>query len=64
MMIDEGYSLVNEMIGNCLSIFDPQGNKIHTVSNLNQPRGVMLDPKTGILYVANDGTKTVLKYSV
>ena len=30
----EGYSLVNERDGNnCLSIFDPQGNKVHTVGN-------------------------------
>ena len=63
--IDEkGYSLVCEENGNCLSIFDPQGNKIHTVGNLNRPRGVALDPISGSVYVANCGTKTVLKYSV
>ena len=27
----EGYSLVSEYWGNCLSIYDPEGNKIHTV---------------------------------
>ena len=63
--IDEkGYSLVCEYSGNCLSIFDPQRNKIHTVGNLNGPRGVALDPISGSLYVANNGAKTVLKYSV
>ena len=31
---EEGYSIVSENNGNCLSIFDPQGNKIHTVGNL------------------------------
>ena len=25
----EGYSLVSEYWGNCLSIYDPEGNKIH-----------------------------------
>ncbi|KAL5497470.1 hypothetical protein EMCRGX_G013944 [Ephydatia muelleri] len=43
---EEGYSLVNEYSANCLSIFDCQGNKVHTVSNLNIPRGVILDPKS------------------
>ena len=61
---EEGYSFVNEMTGNCLSIFDPQGNKIHTAGKLNLPRGVMLDPKSGSLYVANCGANTLLKYSV
>eukprot|EP00731_Ephydatia_muelleri_P000327 Em0001g327a len=35
---EEGYSLVNDFRGGCLSIFDPQGNKIHTVGNLRCPR--------------------------
>ena len=61
---EEGYSLVCELSGNCLSIFDPQGNKIHTVGNLTNPWGVALDPISGSLYVANNGAKTVLKYSV
>ena len=60
MIDEEGYCYVNELTGNCLSIFDPQGNKIHTVGKLNGPRGVMLDPKSGSLYVANCGAKTVL----
>ena len=59
---EEGYSYVTECDGNRLSIFDPQGNKVHTVDNLSHPRGVMLDPKNGSLYVANNNT--VLKYSV
>ena len=49
LVINEGYSIVNEMTGNCLSIFDPQGEKIHTVGNLNQPRGVMLDILRGVV---------------
>ena len=40
------------------------GNKIHTVGSLNQPRGVILDPISGSLYVANCGANTVLKYAV
>ena len=51
---EEGYSLVTECSGNCLSIFDSQGHKIHTVGNLKGPYGVMLDSKRG----------SVLKYSV
>ena len=62
MIDEEGYSLVNEFSGNCLSIFDPQGNKVHTVGNLSKPRGVMLDPKSGSVYVANSGADTVLKF--
>ena len=50
---EEGYSLICEHRGNCLFIFDPEGNKIHTVGNLNAPCGVALDPKSGSLYVAN-----------
>ena len=62
-MIDqEAFSLVNEKDGNCLSIFDPQGNKVHTFGNLNCPRGIMLDPKSGSLYVTNSGANAVLKY--
>ena len=56
----EGFNLVNEK--DCLSIFDPQGKKIHTVGNLNCPRGIMLDPKSGSLYVTNSGANAVLKY--
>ena len=61
---EEGYSLVTECSGHCLSVFDSQGIKVHTVGNLNGPRGVMLDPKSGSVYVANTGANTVLKYSV
>ena len=32
----EGCSLINEWNGNCLSIFDPHKNKVHTVGNLNK----------------------------
>ena len=56
MAIDEeGYSLVCEYRGNCVSIFDPQGNKIHTVDNLSEPCGIALDPISGSLYVAASG---------
>ena len=61
---EEGYSLVSEMGSNCLSIFDPQGNKIHTFGNLKQPGGVILDSISGSLYVANCGANTVLKYAI
>ena len=60
---EEGYSLVTDVKCQCLSIFDPQGKEIHTVYKL-VPYGVVLDPKSGSLYVANNGAKTVLKYSV
>ena len=34
---DEGYSLVSEYDGHCLSIYHPEGNMIHTVGNLKNP---------------------------
>ena len=61
---EEGYSLVTEYHGHCVSILDSQGNKVHTVGNFNGPRDVMLDPKSGSVYVANTGANTVLKFSV
>ena len=61
---EEGYSLVTEYRGHCLSILDSQGHKVHTVVNLNSPYGVMLDPKSGSVYVANTVANTVLKYCV
>ena len=63
---EEGYSLVNDFRGGCLSIFDPQEKKIHTVGNLNDNNSdcVMLDPKSGSLYVANYDANIILKYSV
>eukprot|EP00731_Ephydatia_muelleri_P008029 Em0004g367a len=61
---DEGYSLVSEYGGHCLSIYDPEGNKIHTVRNLNNPYGTALDPRDGSVFIANCGANTVLKYSV
>ena len=42
---DEGYSLVSEYYCHCLSIYDPEGNNIHTVENLENPRGTALDPE-------------------
>ena len=58
-----GYSLVTEKTDNCLSIFDPQGSKIHTVENLNYPRCVVLDPMTESVYVLNGGHRSeVWKY--
>ena len=63
-IVEEGYSLVCEYSGYCLSIFDPRGNKVHTVGHLSRPYGAALDPISGTLYVANYGAKTVLKYFV
>ena len=59
---EEGYSLVNDFRGDCLSVFDSQGNKIHKVAYLKYPRGIILDPKSGSLYVATNGT--ILTFSV
>ena len=53
-----------ETSSNCLSIFHPQGNKIRTAGGYNQPRGIILDPISGSLYVANYGAITVLKYTM
>ena len=58
---DEGYS---EYSGHCLSIYDPEGNKIHTVGNLKNPRSTALDPRDGSVFIANTGANTVLKYCV
>ena len=58
----EGYNLVSECWGHCLSIYDPEGNKIHTVGNLNHPWGTALDPRDGSVFIANYGANTVLKY--
>ncbi|KAL5496781.1 hypothetical protein EMCRGX_G013139 [Ephydatia muelleri] len=60
----EGYSLVSETHGHCLSIYDPEGNKIHTVGNLKNPWGTALDPRDGSVFIANYGANTVLKYCV
>ena len=59
-----GYSLVSEYSGNCLSIYDPEGNKIHTVGNLENPYGTALDPRDGSVFIANWGANIVLKYYV
>ena len=64
MIDEEGYSLVNEFGGNCLSIFDSQGNKVHTVGNLNAPRGVLLNSETGSLHVTNSVGNTVFKFNL
>ena len=61
---DAGYSLVSEYRGDCLSIYDPEGNKIHTVGNLEIPYGTALDPRDGSVFIANYGAGTVLKYCV
>ena len=61
---DEGYSLVSEYSGHCLSIYDPEGNKILTVGNLKNPYDTALDPRDGSVFIANYGANTVLKYCV
>ena len=47
--------MVCEMSSNFLTLFDPQGNKIHTVGSLNEPREVILNRISGSLYVGNYG---------
>ena len=61
---DEGYSLVGECGDHCLSIYDPKGNKIHTVRNLKNPYGTALDLRDGSVFIANWCANTVLKYCV
>ena len=60
-----GYCIVSESEGNCLSIFNPQGEKIHTVAlgNFIKPYGLALDPKDGSVYVAGYSDEVVLHYS-
>ena len=62
---DQGYTLVSEGSGNSVTIFDPRGEKIHTIMGFRWPWGVCLDLKgDGCIYIANNGTNTVLKYSL
>ena len=61
---DEGYSLVSEWSGTCLSIYDPEGIKICKVGNLNKPRDIALDCKDDSVFIAKYGANTVLKYCV
>ena len=65
-LILEGYSIVSAHYGHCLSIFDPQGNKIDIVGNLNNPWGTALDPRDGsvYMYVADFSAGTVVKYCI
>ena len=62
-MTGEG-ECVGEWGGHCLSIYDPEGNKIHTVGNLTNPFGTALDPRDGSVFIANRGANSVLKYCV
>ena len=59
---EEGYSFVTELDGGCFSIFDPKGQKIHTVEKLNRPRRLALDPQKGSLYIPNYNNSNVVKY--
>ena len=59
---DEGYSLVSERLGNCLSIYDPEENKIHAIWYLTEPDGTALDPRDGSVFIAN--YDIVFKYCV
>ena len=61
---DEGYSLVSEYVGHCFSIYDPEGNKIHTVGNLKCSDGTALDPRDGSVFIPDYGANNVLKYCV
>ena len=58
---DEGNAFVID--GGCLSVFDHHGNKIHEVGNLDDPRGIALDPRDGSVYVVDLGASSILKYS-
>ena len=58
----DGYSFLGEGDGDTISIFDWEGNKIHAMKNLNNPRGIALDPWGDRLYVANWGIDAVLVY--
>ena len=51
-------------VGAIVSPSDPEGNKIHTVGNLNTPCDTALDPRDGSVFIANYGAGTVLKYCV
>ena len=46
----QGYCFVSEERGNCISIFDPYGRKVHKVENLNNPFGIALDFNGGVVY--------------
>ncbi|KAL5503166.1 hypothetical protein EMCRGX_G010074 [Ephydatia muelleri] len=60
----DGYSFVTEYEGNCISIFDPQGNKVHIVRGpLHNPFGLALNSTNDSLYIAIYGASIVLKYS-
>ena len=56
---EESYSYVSEWDRGCFSIFDPKGQKIHTVGNLNKPFRLALDPLRGSPYVSNYGARIV-----
>eukprot|EP00731_Ephydatia_muelleri_P001816 Em0001g1816a len=57
----DGYSLVCDK---CLSIFDPQGHKIHTIEDLQQPSGITVDPKSGSIYIVLFNNNNVLRYAL
>ena len=59
---DEGNACISD--GECLSIFDHNGDNIHEVSNLETPLGIALDPRDGSVYVADYDVRSVLKYSI
>ena len=62
---DEGYSIVAHKDDvNSLSIYNPQGNEIHTVGKLNNLWGAALDPRDGSVFVVDRDANSVLKYSI
>ena len=56
-----GICFVTDYGTNSLSIFDPQGNLLHTIRGLNRPYGVTVD-RNGFVYVANSGANQILRY--
>ena len=57
---------VSEWGGGCFSIFDPKGQMIHTVGNLNKPRTcrLALDHQNDSVYLPKFSNSNVLKYIV
>ena len=57
---EDGFILLESGV----EIVDPQGQKIYTVGNLNNPFGVALDTKGHSVFVSNCGSSNVLRYGL